>query len=123
MIYGNVINSVIFPGVYIKEGATVKNSIIMSDCIIGENSYLDTTIVSEGTEIGSDVIVGAGDYAENKFNPKVYNSDISVIGSDVKLPNKMVLGKNVMVDNFVTSEDVTEYEIPSGHCIIKGGVI
>jgi len=38
MIYGSVRNSVLFPGVYVSEGAEIVDSIVMSDSVIGENT-------------------------------------------------------------------------------------
>jgi len=121
MIYGEVINSVVFPGVWVNEGAVIKDSIIMSDTLINKNTFIDKSIIGENTIIGQNVKVGFGSFAENTYNSKVYTSDITVIGSDSCIPDNVSLGKNVVIDNYVTGEDFTNIDIPSGNSIIKGG--
>ena len=37
------------------------------------------------------------------------------------IPDNVSLGKNVVIDNYVTGEDFTNIDIPSGNSIIKGG--
>lgn len=46
-IYGSVQNSVLFRGVQIAKGATVKNSVLMQGCYIGENVNLDCVIMDK----------------------------------------------------------------------------
>jgi glucose-1-phosphate adenylyltransferase len=93
----------------------------MSDTLIGSNSELYSTIIGENSVIGSNVKSGTGEFAESAYNPKVYDSKITVIGSNTVIPNNTVLGKNVVVDNFVTPHDFLENHIPSGGYLIKGG--
>lgn len=47
MIFGEVRNSVIFPGVHICPGAKVTNSVIMPFCRIESNAVVDKAIVAE----------------------------------------------------------------------------
>lgn len=54
IIDGEVENSILFRGVKIGKGAKIKNSIIMQDSIIGENSNIDCVIIDK------DVTVRAG---------------------------------------------------------------
>ena len=51
VIEGEVENSVIFKGVTIAKGAKVSNSIIMQDCIIGENTTLNYVICDKDVVI------------------------------------------------------------------------
>jgi glucose-1-phosphate adenylyltransferase len=53
-IEGTVINSILFRGVKIEKGAVVRNSIIMQNGRVGENSSLDNVILDK------EVIVEAG---------------------------------------------------------------
>ena len=58
IIHGKVENSVLSPGVIVEKGAEVYNSVVMFDCMIGENAFLNNVIldvdvtISSGTEIG-----------------------------------------------------------------------
>ncbi|WP_456277879.1 glucose-1-phosphate adenylyltransferase [Bacillus sp. AK128] len=54
VIEGHVQHSVLFQGVHIGKGSTVKDSVIMPDAIIGENVYIERAIVPSGMKIESD---------------------------------------------------------------------
>lgn len=121
MIHGTVRRSVVFPGVTINAGTVIEDSIIMSDSLIGSNTEIYCTIIGETSVIGNNVKCGIGEFAENAFNPKVYDSGINVIGSNTVIPNNTVLGKNVVIDNYITPHDFEANFIPSGGYVIKGG--
>ena len=80
MIFGQVKNSIIFPGVTIEENAFIEDSIIMSKSTVKSGSRLNCTIVGEKTTLGRNVRTGIGDYAENIFNSEIYKTKITVIG-------------------------------------------
>jgi glucose-1-phosphate adenylyltransferase len=52
-IEGNVENSILFKGVYIKKGAKVSNCILMQDSIVGEGSKISYTITDKDVIINS----------------------------------------------------------------------
>jgi glucose-1-phosphate adenylyltransferase len=92
----------------------------MSDSLIGHGSEMYCTILGMQC-IGNNVKCGVGEFAPNQFNPKVYDSNITVIGSNTVVPNNTVIGKNVVIDNYITPHDYTSLEIPSGGYLMKGG--
>lgn len=121
LVYGTVRNSVIFPGVTINAGTVIEDSIIMSDTLIGSNTEIHCSIIGETSVIGNNVKCGMGEYAISTYNPKVYDSKITVIGSNTVIPSNTWLGKNVVVDNFITPHDFDTNTIPSGGYVMKGG--
>lgn len=60
-IYGEVENSIIFPGVKIAEKARIVNSIIMENCTIENQVIVNKSIVLENSLIKSNNIVGDGE--------------------------------------------------------------
>jgi len=118
-IYGRVENSVVFQGVTVSEGTYVKDSIIMNNVFIGKNSYIEKTIVAENTIIGESVEIGKAKFAESKIDKKIYNSDITVIGFNSKIKDKMIIGKNCVIDNEIDLNDYDVEEINSGEGILK----
>ncbi|MNG06861.1 Glycogen biosynthesis protein GlgD [compost metagenome] len=46
-IEGYVENSILFPGVTVSRGASVKNSVIMHDCAIASSVYVDYAILDK----------------------------------------------------------------------------
>ncbi|QAY66279.1 glucose-1-phosphate adenylyltransferase subunit GlgD [Paenibacillus protaetiae] len=51
VIEGTVVNSVLFRGVHVKKGAVVRNSIIMQNGEIGENSIVQHTILDKDVTV------------------------------------------------------------------------
>ena len=121
-IYGEVYSSVIGANVVIGKGSVVRGSIVMQGTIIGENVVLDKTIVAEDCRIGSNVKVGEGEYADNSFNPKVYNSELAVIGEDSVIPDNVTIGKNTAISGVTLAADYENGFLKSGDSIIKAGV-
>lgn len=58
VILGTVENSIISSGVHIKEDAEVRDSVIMANVVIGENSIINYSIVDELCQIGPSLRVG-----------------------------------------------------------------
>ncbi len=54
IIEGTVENSILFRGVIVKKGATVRNSIIMQGTEIGENCYINFSILDKSVIMGAD---------------------------------------------------------------------
>jgi glucose-1-phosphate adenylyltransferase len=121
-IYGEVHSSVIGANVVIGKGSVVRDSIIMQGAVIGENVVLDKAIIADDCRIGNRVRIGVGDYAESKFNPKVYNSELAVVGEGSVIPDGVSIGKNTAIAGETVAEDYVNGLLESGESIIKAGV-
>ena len=53
-VFGRVEHSVLSPGVFVGEGAVIRDSIIMTDTIVGRNAVIDNAILDK------EIVVGAG---------------------------------------------------------------
>lgn len=85
LILGEVENSVIFPDVYIGQGAKVKDSILMTGVQIKENVSLQKAIIGHKTVIENDTVVAAKD--EKK--------DIIVVAAGLVIPPHSRVEANV----------------------------
>ena len=121
-IYGEVRRSVIGAGVVIGKGSVVRDSIIMKGAVIGENVIMDKAIIAEDCHIGNDVKIGVGQYAPNKFNPKVYAFDLATIGESSVIPDHVSIGKNTAISGITETSDYPNGILESGESIIKAGV-
>ena len=121
-IYGEVHSSVIGANVVIGKDTVVRDSIIMQGTHIGENCVLDKAIVAEDCEVGDDVKIGVGEFAPSKFNPKVYNSELAVVGERSVIPAHVSIGRNTAVSGETVAADYTDGLLESGDSIIKAGV-
>ena len=121
-IYGRVTNSVIGANVVIEEGAVVNDSIIMESTVIGKGTRVEKAIIAEDCRIGENCVLGAGEYKESSYNPKVYNSDLVTIGESSVIPDNVTIGKNTAILGVTTLEDYPDGQLESGGAIVKGGM-
>ena len=121
-IEGNVINSVIGPGVIIEKGAEVRDSILMAHVTVGAGSKLEKTIIAEGSTVGKNVTTGVGEYAESQLSKKIYCFDLVTIGENTVIPDGVTIGKNVAISGVTEAADYPDGKLPSGGYIIKAGV-
>ncbi|MFT4106814.1 MAG: glucose-1-phosphate adenylyltransferase [Lacrimispora sp.] len=120
-ICGEVYNSVIGAGVFIKKGAVVRDSIIMRESVVGENSKVYKAIIAENVKIGDNTEIGVGEYSESKYDPKVYQFDLVTVGENSTVPSNVKVGKNTAIVGETTPEDYHGGELASGDYIIKAG--
>ncbi len=120
-ICGKVSNSVIGAGVTVGKGAVVRDSIIMRGSTIGDNSVIEKAIVAEDVVIGSNVELGVGEDAPNKYDPKVYQSDLVTIGERSVIPDNVKVGKNTAISGETKPEDYPEGLLAGGDYIMKAG--
>lgn len=121
MIYGSVRNSVLFPGVYVSEGTEIVDSIVMTDSVIGLNTVIDKCIIGEGVKIGNNVKMGIGENIPNELRPNLYDSGITVVGQKAVVPDWCEIGKNVVIDSYITEQDFPSLVIESAKSVLKGG--
>lgn len=74
LIYGTVINSILFGSVVVERGAVVKDSIILDDCLIDSGAQVDYSIIDNNTQIGANARIG---------HPIEDKAPITVLGSDL----------------------------------------
>ena len=58
MVYGEVYHSVLFPDVYISEGTTVKNSVVMTGAHIGSNAAVENAIIGRKVTVKDGAVIG-----------------------------------------------------------------
>ena len=120
-IYGEVINSVIGPGVVIGKGAVVRDSILMQGCEIGAGAKVDRAILAEAVTVGENAQLGVGEYAPSTYNPKVYQFDLVTVGERSVIPAGIRIGKNTAISGETVAEDYPNGLLESGDYIVKAG--
>jgi glucose-1-phosphate adenylyltransferase len=102
---GVVQRSVLSPGVYVAEGATVRDSVILSDTIIEAGAAVDRCVVDKNVVIGAEAKVGDGDdNTPNVDAPEQINTGLTLVGKGSVIPPKLVIGRNVVVHAFTGAE-------------------
>ncbi len=122
-IRGGVFNSVISANVCVEEGAQVHDSIIMQGCTIKKGAKIYNSIIAENVEIGENVTIGVGEYAESQLSKKIYNCELAVIGENSVIPDGVTIGQNVAISGKTENKDYPDGKLPSGGYIVKAGEI
>ena len=120
VIEGTVTNSVLSPGVWVKKGARVHNSVIFHDSIIEENAVVDLAICDKRVRVGADAVVGAGEqlHLPNKLFPKHLYTGITLVGKEATIPEKARIGRNCRVNfGFQGDKFAGGLELPDGESV------
>jgi len=97
-VHGFVERSVLSPGVFVAEGATVRNSIILNDTVIENGAVVDRAIIDKNVVISKGAQVGSGDdNTPNKEMPEQINTGLTLVGKRVTLPENLTIGRNVVI--------------------------
>ncbi len=121
-IYGQVIRSVIAPGVVVAPGAVVRDSILLTDTLVEQDAVVDRCILDKESFVGAGARVGYGeDNTPNHAAPERLNTGLTVTGRRARMPAKATIGRNVVImprtneTAFAASQTV-----PSGQTIGRG---
>ena len=119
IINGHVEHSVLSPGVYVEEGAVVRDSIIFDNCRIEAGAIVERSIVDKDVLVGKNSYVGYGDdWSPNHERPDIVNCGITIVGKRAKLPPYVRVGRNVVIGpNVMAEAQAEDGYIPSGTTI------
>ncbi len=98
VIDGDVTQSILFPGVVVKQGAVVRDSIVMQDAVVGDGCQVTYSIIDKHCRLGGDAAVGAGTgTTANREFPAHLDCGISVVGKGVVIPAGLRVGRNCVI--------------------------
>jgi len=110
-IQGIVENSILSPGVNVEEQAVVRDSIVMANSSIGYHSVVQRSILDEGVHLGKYSFSGFGESLVSA------ESDITVIGKDVIVPETTAIGRNCRILPKVDLSSFKGCMVPAGTTI------
>ncbi|TVP94257.1 MAG: glucose-1-phosphate adenylyltransferase [Acholeplasmatales bacterium] len=98
IIAGEVIRSVLSPGVIVHPGAIVRGSVILNDTEIMPGAIVENAIIDKNVLVDFGAKVGHGDdHTPNQDNPDLLSSGINVIAKGVKIPENTVIERNCRI--------------------------
>lgn len=104
-IHGTVERSVLSPGVYVAEGAVVRDSVILNDTRIEAGVVVDRCIIDKHVVIGQGAQIGVGDdNTPNKEMPEQINTGLTLVGKNALVPEGVNIGRNVVVHPFADAK-------------------
>lgn len=86
-VYGEVISSILFSGVYVAEGAKISHSVIMPKSVIKEDATVNYSIISENVKVGKGAIIEGTE------------TEITAIGDNVTIGDNVKVKPKSMVEN------------------------
>jgi len=118
VVRGRVIDSILFPGAVVEEGATVESSIIFSDAVIGRGARVDLAILDKRVQVGAGAIVGHA-HADRSETGAV-GSSIVTAGKNAVIPAGARIGRRSSLDVGVRPEDFPGLDLPPGTRVTAG---
>ncbi len=119
-IKGQVINSVLSPGVVVEPEAVIEDSIIMHGCKIAKGCTIRKVISDKYVSFGENGIVGdPGAQRPNSDFPSHLNTGITLIGKWAEIPPRATVGGNCIIFPKITRADWKTNRLPNGSTLKK----
>ena len=120
VIMGEVIHSVIFPGVFIERSARIVDSIIFNDAIIQSQAVIERSILDKNVVVGEGARIGIGeDYTPNRLRPDILDWGVNLVGKNSQIPPHIIIPRNCLIGiNVSTSRFGKNQELVSGSVIL-----
>ncbi|NJL34649.1 MAG: glucose-1-phosphate adenylyltransferase, partial [Chloroflexaceae bacterium] len=97
-VQGEVIRSIISPGVSIAPGAVVRDSIVLHNAEIQAGAVVDRCIIDEDAVIGEHALVGHENHnVPNQDAPEWLNTGLTLVGTRARVPAQVEIGRNVVI--------------------------
>jgi glucose-1-phosphate adenylyltransferase len=105
-IQGTVINSVLFPGVIVEQGAVVKDSILFFDTVIKKGAQVIRTITDIEAIVGARARVGDDPHGA-----------LSVVGTRTSIPDETIIHQGATVHPNLKSDRFFKSEYAAGEVV------
>ncbi|MFH1217177.1 MAG: sugar phosphate nucleotidyltransferase [Pseudomonadota bacterium] len=108
IVEGEVERSILFPGVHVKKGAVVKDSVLFFNNVVGRDARLEKIISDVNVTIGNEVCIGQEGPVDSK--------DVTVVGWNNFIPDKTVIGSDCTLYPALSPDKLLR-EIRSGEIV------
>ena len=98
-IFGEVRNSILFPGVVVAPGALIKDSIVMFDSQILDKSAVLQAIIDTDVIVGPASVIGHStlSHIDGASSKEIDEKELAVIGQEVMIPANVTLSPGCQV--------------------------
>ena len=116
LIEGEVIDSILSPGVRIGQGASVRRSILLHESRVEQDCLVEDVILDKYGTIGRGARVGNPDLGDdpNSYAPHLLYQGTTVIGKAAAVPPEVEMGRNCLVFPGVRFQKRPGEQIPAG---------
>jgi glucose-1-phosphate adenylyltransferase len=120
IISGKAENCILSPGVVVRQGASVRDSVVMHDTVIEEGSHIERCIIDKKVLIGEKSNIGIGDAAiANSVFPDHLDTGLTLIGKYSVIPKGVTIGTNCVISSMVNERDFCVTRIADGENLQK----
>jgi glucose-1-phosphate adenylyltransferase len=117
-IEGEVRGSILFPGVKVRQGASVEDSIVFSDTVIEKGAAVKACIIDKRVRVGREAVLGYGNpTCPNTRYPEVVSSGITVVGTQTRVPDGIRVGRNCLIGSDLSPEIIPSRDIVCGETL------
>ncbi|MBN1825699.1 MAG: NTP transferase domain-containing protein [Candidatus Eisenbacteria bacterium] len=114
-IRGEVVRSILSPGVIVAKGARVEDSVIMNDTRIDRGARVSHVISDKQVWIGEGVEIGTwGAGTPNQEFPEHLSTGLTVIGKQATVPAGCRVGQNTILYPSLRKDRFPLHEVPPG---------
>lgn len=119
VIEGEVVNSVLSPGVRVGPKALVKDSILFDDCDVQAGAVVDLAILDKRVRVGAGAKIGVGERSctPNKLFPKHLYTGITLIGKGTLVPGGAIVGRNCIINPHKKESDFSITRLESAETL------
>ncbi|OKY74296.1 MAG: glucose-1-phosphate adenylyltransferase [Desulfobulbaceae bacterium DB1] len=108
IVEGEVERSILFPGVHVKKGAVVKDSVLFFNDVVGRDARLEKVICDVNVTVGNEVRLGQ----EGPVSAK----EVTVVGWNNFIPDKALIGSDCTLYPALSPEKLLR-EIKTGEIV------
>jgi glucose-1-phosphate adenylyltransferase len=105
VIEGRVEGSVLSPGVHVRTGAVVRDSIVFSDCEIGSGGRVQRAILDKNVVVGQGACIGFEPDYERGHRSAETNHSLTLVGKNTHLPAGICVGCDCVIENDLAESD------------------
>jgi glucose-1-phosphate adenylyltransferase len=117
LIEGQVIGSILSPGVRIGKGARVLNSVLMHDCQVEPGAFLNRVIMDKKGRVGRKAYLNGQATLPNREFPEQLHEGLLVIGKGATIPAGIQLKGNTIIYPWIKEKDFSETSLGEGATI------
>jgi glucose-1-phosphate adenylyltransferase len=117
LIEGQVIGSILSPGVRVGQGARVLNSILMHDCQVEAGAFLNRVIMDKKGRVGRKAYLNGQATIPNREFPEQLHEGLLVIGKGAHVPPGIRIQGNSIVYPWIKEDDFSGDEVAEGMTI------
>ena len=107
---GEIESSILFPGVVVERGATIRGALLFNDVVVRAGARVERCILDKFVEVGANARIGGESASRDPFD----GEGLTLMGKDVHVPAGARIGRGVVVGVGAGPGDLGNGDVPDG---------